>query len=261
MLELRAIHNKGEILKYLESRVLGNFMYHSCNVDKEFWEYTQFYGLYEEKVIKAIGMISLKYGEPILIAASYVREDPYQSILLEKIRPFLPQNFYGHINRGDAIYLAPEEQAYSITPFYNMLYTGKDIVSELDDTICILDESHLEELEIFYRESHPDYMIEEAYVKQRYYYGIRRDNKLVCVVGIFSLAQELKVIQLGNIATHPQYRNQGLTQKLIRVIIGDERLRGMNIVLNVKQNNKVAVHTYQKVGFEIIGEFDEVFVL
>jgi ribosomal protein S18 acetylase RimI-like enzyme len=44
-------------------------------------------------------------------------------------------------------------------------------------------------------------------------------EKLVCVCGVHVYSKELKVASLGNIATHPSFRNQGLAKRAIVKLI------------------------------------------
>jgi predicted GNAT family acetyltransferase len=65
------------------------------------------------------------------------------------------------------------------------------------------------------------------------------------------------VAALGNIATHPDYRGNGVAFRLTSVLCADLQKSVDTIGLNVKTDNDTAVKCYTKVGFSIIGTFDE----
>ncbi|MBE6051582.1 MAG: hypothetical protein E7214_13280 [Clostridium sp.] len=66
----------------------------------DFWEYNQFYGMYDEGELKATGIYCIMYGSPILVATSYGEKNKYQNELLKSINEFLPDNLYCHLDIG-----------------------------------------------------------------------------------------------------------------------------------------------------------------
>jgi predicted GNAT family acetyltransferase len=79
----------------------------------------------------------------------------------------------------------------------------------------------------------------------------------VSVAGIHIHSKRYKLAALGNIATHPDYRGQGLAkascaklcQELIRTVD--------HIGLNVKADNASAIGCYEKLGFKHIARYEE----
>ena len=63
-------------------------------------------------------------------------------------------------------------------------------------------------------------------------------------------------VMFASIATHSDYRSKGLAQKLVSQMLGNSRRSGISHVgLGVFAENASAKRAYEKVGFNLIGEF------
>lgn len=59
---------------------------------------------------------------------------------------------------------------------------------------------------------------------------------------------------ITNLATHPQYRRQGVARKLMNELIAASKERGVRyLTLEVRRTNNVAQELYQKLGFVHMG--------
>ncbi|MGL4344729.1 MAG: GNAT family N-acetyltransferase [Cellulosilyticaceae bacterium] len=259
MLELKIIHDKNEVLKYLKTKEYENFMYHCAHLEEGLWEYSQFYGLYDEHQLLAMAVVSVKHSKPLLIASSYCEEDIYQSILLQRLQPILPQYLNCHINPQSQQYLSLGEADIEKVPFYNMQYKGSyhAISIEAKYRVMPVTTEHKLDLIALLELCHDEYILEESYLEQGYYYGVWEGQKLVSVAGVFQKSDTLGVVHIKNMSTHPDYRGQKLVHSAMSALMGDERVAGKHIVLTVRQDNESAIHTYQALGFEVIGVFDQ----
>lgn len=60
--------------------------------------------------------------------------------------------------------------------------------------------------------------------------------------------------QVNNIAVHPDYRRQGVSEAMMRSVISRLRADGVNFVsLEVRCSNTAAISLYKKLGFEVLG--------
>lgn len=261
-MELKLIHDKETIKEYLLDKNKSNFMYHLSYLTKGFLEYAQFYGLYENDDLKATAIFCINYGMPILIGSSYVEYDNHQDELIKKISDFLPQNLYCHLNINTSKYLLNNRKLGCCVKYYNMklnkeyfLKNNKDI--NFDIHVKRMEASEKDKLLEFLDKNHPGYMLEEKFFNEGLYHAIElADNTIVSVCGIFSDSSE--VIQIGNVSTAIEYRKKGLARRCLYEIIKTIMPMNKDIVLNVKQDNKNALNLYSKMGFEVIGEFEEV---
>ena len=88
------------------------------------------------------------------------------------------------------------------------------------------------------------------------YVGIRRDGRLVCVAGVHVHSPTWGVAALGNVATLPELRGQGLARgacaALCLLLLAD----GIEtIALNVRADNAAAIAAYTRLGFEPVAAY------
>ena len=87
-------------------------------------------------------------------------------------------------------------------------------------------------------------------IEAGFYFGIHEGDALVSAAGVHTVSTEDMIAAIGNVATHPDCRGQGLsvltTGRLIQELLG-RRMR--TIVLNVSEHNHPAIRVYRKLGF------------
>ncbi|MBN1121464.1 MAG: GNAT family N-acetyltransferase [Anaerolineae bacterium] len=103
-----------------------------------------------------------------------------------------------------------------------------------------------------------DIAFDPVMVGDGYYYGIFVDNRLKAVAGTHLTAKREAVAAVGNVVVHPDSRGKHwgtvVSQAVTKALIDDGfRL----IVLNVRQDNIAAIKTYERLGYQITGEFIE----
>ena len=112
-------------------------------------------------------------------------------------------------------------------------------------------------LQRLYASSYPGNAFDPRMLQTGHTYGLWRDGKIVSVAGIHVYSAHYRVAALGNIATHPDYRGQGLAtavtahacQKLLETVD--------HIGLNVRADNEPAVACYRRLGFKVIADYIE----
>lgn len=76
-------------------------------------------------------------------------------------------------------------------------------------------------------------------------------GRAIAYGGIWLILDEAHIT---NIAVHPDYRGKGVGKKLIEDLIETAQKKGMvQMTLEVRKSNKVAIHLYESFGFEIAG--------
>jgi ribosomal protein S18 acetylase RimI-like enzyme len=87
-------------------------------------------------------------------------------------------------------------------------------------------------------------------LEQGVFYGIEISGKLVSAAGTHLVSQTYGVAAVGNVFTHPAYRNRGYASKVTNAVLVDLRQLGIwDIVLNVAQENRTAISLYDRLGF------------
>ena len=60
--------------------------------------------------------------------------------------------------------------------------------------------------------------------------------------------------QITNVATHPEYRRQGLASLVLAALLQEARERKLAFVtLEVRESNAAAIALYEKFGFAVVG--------
>lgn len=114
-----------------------------------------------------------------------------------------------------------------------------------------LESSQLAELEAFFGRltDGPDAFVSEQ-LDEGIYYGMRVAGKLASVAGTHVACQPYGVAAIGNVATLPEQRGQGLARAVTRAVVGELLRRGfVTIVLNVRMDNQPAIQLYRRLGF------------
>jgi predicted GNAT family acetyltransferase len=112
----------------------------------------------------------------------------------------------------------------------------------------------------FYSVSYPYNWFDSRMLETNKYFGYFINNKLVGVAGIHVFSQKYKVAALGNIATHPDFRARQIGSKITSALCHDLQKIVDHIGLNVRSDNDFAIRCYKKIGFEIIGSYEECYL-
>ncbi len=95
-------------------------------------------------------------------------------------------------------------------------------------------------------------------LEQGVYYAAHRNGGLVAAAGTHIVSPEYGIAAVGNVYTHPDYRNRGLATACTSAVVAELfRLGCTVVVLNVRQDNLAAVRAYAKLGFRIYCPFVE----
>ena len=74
------------------------------------------------------------------------------------------------------------------------------------------------------------------------------------VVGYVGSQSSIDEADIMNVAVHPDYRRQGIAEKLINTLVADLKKRGCHaLLLEVRVSNTPAVTLYEKLGFAQVG--------
>jgi ribosomal protein S18 acetylase RimI-like enzyme len=82
------------------------------------------------------------------------------------------------------------------------------------------------------------------------YYGVYKRAELVAIAGTHCVSREFRIGAIGNVLTHGSHRNRGLASATTTAVAEELfRLGCEEVVLNVRQGNEIAHHTYEQLGF------------
>lgn len=84
-----------------------------------------------------------------------------------------------------------------------------------------------------------------------YYCAVDENNRLIGYAGCWHIFEEAHITTLS---VHPDFRKQGVAQKLIFAIVDDcYKAKIKYIMLEVRESNVAAISLYEKNGFKSIG--------
>lgn len=81
--------------------------------------------------------------------------------------------------------------------------------------------------------------------------------RLVAAAGTHLLARAYGIGAVGNIYTHPAARGLGYASAVTSAVTADLLAAGLDVVLNVQENNDHALRIYQRLGYQIHCRFFE----
>jgi ribosomal protein S18 acetylase RimI-like enzyme len=256
-MEVQILHDKSVISAFL-NKSAEHQIYCIGDLDDFFWPKTIWYALIDNDDIQSIALLYTGMEIPTLLLFYDMNPD-YSVRLLELIKTFLPNRFFAHFGEG----LIDVFGKHNMLAYYGLNYKmilKKTPIEIIDTHIQRLFVNDLPEIQDFYSIAYPNNWFDKRMLETEKYFGYFIDNRLVGISGIHVYSSEYKVAALGNIATHPDYRGHEIAYKLTSALCYDLSKSVDFIGLNVRSNNGWAVKCYQKVGFEIIGKYDECFI-
>jgi len=256
-MELKVLHDKNLIFNFLKQNS-GLQVYLIGDLDSFFWPNTIWYSLIEAHTIKAVALLYVGMDPPTLLM--FNKGDNFHSIqLLEKLKTILPTKLNVHLS-ANLLHVFGKENIIEYYGFNNKMLLTQKVSFSGDKNIRKLIVDDLPIILEFYKVSYPQNWFDSRMLETNKYYGYFIDGKLVGISGIHVYSEEYKVAALGNIATHPDFRGQKIGFKLTSALCSDLQKTVDYIGLNVKSDNEYAIKCYKKIGFEVVGEYDQCFI-
>jgi ribosomal protein S18 acetylase RimI-like enzyme len=231
-------------------------LYELGDLEEPFWRYTTWYTL-PGNGPRPIVLVYCGLARPALLGLTR----RYPELLTDLFRmtlPLLPPACHVHLSPGQAPIL---EEQYDLEPkgdFFRMGLGDPDRLRDVDTgEVVPLGPEQAAELKRLYEISYPDHWFEQHMLETGLYRGIRREGRLVCAAGVHVHSPEQRVAALGNVATHPDFRNRGLARAACARLCRELVDTADHIGLNVNTNSAPAVACYRGLGFEPMGSYQE----
>lgn len=240
-------------------------IYSLGDLDDFFWPYTTWYTLNQPADRAPVALVYSGGNPPVILA---IDEHPAGPIadLLSAIRHLLPRRIYAHLS-GDpstasgqvlASVLREDYRIDSYGAHYKMALRDRARLEGVDTSeVAQLLPERRAELEAFYRASYPGNWFDPRMLETGQYYGIWRDGTLISVAGIHVYSPEERVAAIGNVATHPAFRGQGLARRVCARLTKALLETVDHVGLNVRTDNVGAIACYAGLGFEWIATYEE----
>lgn len=91
-----------------------------------------------------------------------------------------------------------------------------------------------------------------SHLDEGVYYGVMADARLVAIAGTHVVSEAEGVAVVGNVFTHPRYRNLGFSRIATSAVTRELLQRCPLVVLTVDQANEPAVRVYRRLGYEVV---------
>jgi RimJ/RimL family protein N-acetyltransferase len=207
--------------------------------------------------------VALVYDEPdppVLLAFAEDEGDGMPE-LLRSLAGELPPAIYAHLSPGLLDALAPDlVPAGDPAPHLKLGLVDPGALGLYDTAEWEpLSSTDIDEIEGFYERAYPGTWFQPRMLETGRYVGIRRSGELACVAGVHVWSPEWRVACIGNVATLPAARGEGLATAacagLCRILLAD----GIDVIsLNVRAENDAAIRAYEKLGFAHAADYVEV---
>ena len=240
-------------------RRAGVHAYELGDLDDFFWPHTRWLARQVDGELQEVVLLYDEPDPPVLIALA--DDVGAMSALLGDVADELPSAVYAHLSPDLVAALAPRlVPAHEPAAHRKLTLVDRDAVEAHDRTEAeALDAGDLPEVTSFYERAYPGTWFQPRMLETGRYVGIRRNGELVCVAGVHVWSPAYGVAALGNVATTPEARGQGLgtgaCARLCRILLED----GIDVIsLNVRADNAAAIRSYEKLGFEHAADYVEV---
>jgi ribosomal protein S18 acetylase RimI-like enzyme len=256
MSEAIVLHSKSEIEKFtLQNPYLH--LFELGDLDDYYWPHTIWYGWQVASQLQQLALIFTSPSIPVLLAYT---EEPVEAMrdFLRALVPLLPERLYAHLSPNTVDTLA---DTYQIEPgglYLKMGLTEPERLSHVDRTeVKTLTQADQDALYELYTAAHPENFFDPRTLTHGLYTGIYVDGVLVSAAGLHVYSPLRRIAALGNVATHPAYRNQGFSTRVCASLCQKLRTDGITLIgLNVAADNKAAVRVYSQLGFTSIAEYE-----
>jgi len=254
-MRIQPLRDKGRIEAFLRQNAELH-VYGLGDLDDFFWPRTTWYGWTANGDVQDLVLIYTGPGLPIVVG---VAEQP--GVLAERMPealPLLPPRFYAHLSPGVEAVFRRTHRIEAHGPHYKMaLRHAVSMAGVEGSAVSRLESKDLDELLRFYEESYPGNWFDPRVLQTRQYFGLRACGRLVSVAGVHVYSETYRVAAIGNVVTHPAYRNRGCARLVTARLCQSLLEKVDHIGLNVKADNEAARACYQKLGFEIVAPYGE----
>ena len=231
-------------------------LYSLGDLDDFYWPHTRYYGIKSPSGLKKVVLFYQGEGPTIFLALG--ASGTFDRYDIEQWMGISPDQIYAHLSPGLIDHFRNSYLIDDHGQHFKMGLVDFSLVKEIDTTGTeSITDADLDELKHLFQISYPDNAFDPRMIQTGQYFGYRKNHQLVCIGGVHVYSPTYGVAAIGNITTHPEFRNQGLARVVTARICTQLMDKVKTIGLNVKSDNGAAVHLYQSLGFEISANYGE----
>jgi ribosomal protein S18 acetylase RimI-like enzyme len=252
------IHDKTQLESYFRQTPFLH-IYEIGDLDDFFWPHTIWFGQENDGELEAVSLLYTPFNPPIALFLAAPESHPAMRELINDSAHLLPESIYVHISDGLQDTLAQHFSLQSHGLHFIMALSETTALLDFDTTITEpLTSQDEAEISALFNTNHPENAFDPRMLETGQFFGIRQKGQLVSVGGIHAYSAHYRVAAVGNVLTAPHARGQGFGSQVTARVCQSLLESTDHIGLNVKYDNVAAIHTYKKLGFEIIASYEEI---
>ena len=245
-----AMEQKITILKEFNKQRIHSFLktdriwagYAICDLEEDLFPVCDWYTAYKDNEVISLCMYFKGIQPPAQITMG-------ELIGLEKILKAvnLPRRVHAHIplNHREIV-----NQHYYFSELHSMkrMFVTREFFRPAAGQAKKMSERDLKDLEKLYA-IQPGNFFRSYMLTSGVYYGLRSDGTLVSVAGTHVCSTSYSLACVGNVFTHPSYRGRGYATICTSQVVRELLTRYRDVILNVADQNTVAIRIYKQLGF------------
>jgi ribosomal protein S18 acetylase RimI-like enzyme len=255
--DLVCLHSKDEVEGFCRKNPPLH-VYALGDLDDFFWPHTTWYALREAGVIRQLALLYTGHPLPTVLAYAEQPIDLMRDLSHHLLR-VMPRRFYAHLTESVADVFEGDYRIQAHGTHYKMFLADQSRLAGVDVSQSVaLSAADADDLLALYGASYPANWFVPRMLETGFYFGVRRGPELLSVAGVHVYSPRYKVAALGNIATRPDARGQGLAAAATARLCQELLRAGIECVgLNVRADNRQALACYQRLGFERLADYGE----
>lgn len=245
-----SLHDRDELEAFFSLDPILH-LYSLGDLDPAFWPHTTWYGQREDGALREVALLYLGLSVPaVQLFASHGEASAAR--LLAALLPVLPARFHAHLGPPA---LEPTLRAQrSFAPYglsLRMRLADPTRVERPDpEGLVVLGEHDEPAIRALLAHAYPGNFFEPRMLASGLYLGVRREGALVSMAGLHVRSERYQAAALGNVATAPEARGQGLGKAVTAALCRRLLDRGIGrIGLNVREANQSGRALYEGLGF------------
>lgn len=246
-----SLHDRDELEAFfLHQPVLH--LYSLGDLDPAFWPHTSWYGVREGGVLQEVVLLYLGLALPTVQA--FASEDPARAAaLLVELLPALPPRFHAHLGPPELERTVRVHRAFSPYGLSLRLCLADPAGLNIPEPagLVVLGDRDEPAIRALLATAYPGNFFEPRMLASGLYLGVRQAGELVAMAGLHVRSERYHAAALGNVATQPRCRGQGLARAVTAALCRRLLERGIHhIGLNVREANTAGRALYEGLGFE-----------
>jgi GNAT superfamily N-acetyltransferase len=250
LMPYECLHDRDE----LEAFFCGDpilHLYSLGDLDPAFWPHTAWFGIRRAGLLEEVVLLYLGLSLPTVQV--FASGGPAQAArLFGELLPALPARFHAHLGPPELERTLREQRSFAPYGLSLRMRLEDPTRVELPEPpgMVVLDSGDEPAIRALLAEAYPGNFFEPRMLDSGLYLGLRREGRLVAMAGLHVRSERYRAAALGNVATHPALRGQGLARSLTAALCRRLLDRGIGRVgLNVREANTAGRALYEGLGF------------